>query len=66
MTLNTRQHTLPIRTVLLGRVVLVIERHFAILVGLAVFRKRDFLRLCLALFFLRNQAERDKRQQQND
>src|ERR1041384_5213235 len=66
MTLNARQHALPIRTVLLRRVVLVIESHLAVLVRLAVFSKDHRFRLCLALLFLdRNPDEAAKRQNQD-
>jgi hypothetical protein len=61
MTLNARQHTLPIRTVFLRCVVLVIERNLTVLVRLAVFRERDFLRLDLAFFLLNDDnAEANK------
>jgi hypothetical protein len=67
MTLNTRQHALPIGTILLDRVVLVIEGHFAILVRLAVFSQDHFFRLRLALFFLdRNHEQATERQKQNE
>ena len=66
MTLHTRQHTLPVDAVLLDRVVLVVERYVTILVRLAVFGEHDFLRLSLALFFLRDQAEGEEGQKQND
>src|SRR5215216_5678733 len=67
MTLNTRQHTLPIRTVLLERVVLVIESHLAVLVGLAILAQDHLFRLCLTLFFLdRNHAYAPKRQKQDE
>jgi hypothetical protein len=54
MTLDARQDTLTINTVLLDRVVLVIEGDFAVFIRLAVFRKRHFLGLDLARFFLNN------------
>lgn len=57
VTLDARQHALPIRTVFFQRVVLVIEGHFAVLIRLAVFRERDFLGLDLARFFLNNNAD---------
>lgn len=66
MTLDARQHALPIRTVLLNRVVLVIERHLAILVRLAVLTQDHLFRLRLALLFLdRNHANATERQNQD-
>ena len=65
MTLDARQHTLSVRAVLLRRVVLVIESNFAVFIRLAVLRERDLLRLDLAFFFLNNNAEADKCEQQN-
>ena len=63
MTLDARQQTLPVGTVLLRRVILVIESNLTVLVRLAVFRQRDFLRLDLALLFLHDNAEADKSEQ---
>src|SRR5690349_23138752 len=63
MTLDTRQYVLPIRAVLLRRMVVVIERDLAVLIRLAVFIERDFLRLCLALFILNDDGEADECEQ---
>jgi hypothetical protein len=66
MTLDTCQYALPIRTVLLGRVVLVIESHLAVPVGLAVFPQDHLFRLRLALLFLdRNHPYTTERQNQD-
>ena len=66
MALNTRQHALAIRTVLLDRVVLVIERHLAVLVRLAILAQDHLFRLCLTLLFLdRNHADATERQNQD-
>ena len=66
MTLNTRQHALAVRTVLLSRVVLVIESHLAVLVRLAVLVQDHLFRLGLALLFLdRNHDDATERQKQD-
>lgn len=65
MTLDARQHTLPIGAVFLQRVVLVIERNFAVLIRLAVLRQYDFLGLDLAGFFLDNNGETAKQEKEN-
>jgi hypothetical protein len=52
MTFNTRQHALPVRTVLLQRVHFMIESDFAVLVRLAVLCQDHLFRLDLARFFL--------------
>ena len=62
MTLNTRQHALPVGTVLLDRVVLMIESHLAVLVRLAILTQDHLFRLCLTLLFLdRNHADATER-----
>ena len=57
MTLDACQHTLTINTIFLRRVVLVIERNFAVLIRLAILRKRNFLRLDLTRLFLNNNRD---------
>jgi len=67
MTLDTRQHALPIGAVLLSRVVLVIERRLTILVRLAILPQDHLFRLRLALLFLhRNHAYATERQNQDE
>ena len=67
MTLDATQHRLPVRTVLLQRMRLVIERDFAVLIRLAVFSERDLFGLNFALFFLgENKGHTTEGQQQDE
>ena len=62
VTLDAGQHALTIRAVFLERVVLVIERHFAVLIRLAVLRQHNFFGLDLTRLFLNNNADGTNRQ----
>ncbi len=66
MTFNTRQQTLPVRTILLQRVRFVIESDLAVLVRLAVLRQDHRFRLDLARLFLSHKSYTTKRQQQDE
>jgi len=67
VTLDATQHRLTIRAVFLQRMVLVIERHLAVLVRLAVFPQRDLFRLGLAFLFLgENEGHTTECKQENE
>lgn len=59
MTLGTGNRGFTIRAVILGRVCLVIESHFAVFIRLAVFRQRDLLRLYFTLLNGGRERRRD-------